>query len=299
MARRAHHEDHVNHEAWAIPYGDLVTLLLAFFVVMYAISSLNEGKYRVLSDAMSEAFGGAPRSISPIQLGKTQPLGGRPDSAPAMATPGAKGAIAPTPLRDWPQRPQVVRARPTERTASAQGAAAAAAREQLSEISQQVEVALTDMIALGLIKVRRTPLTIEIEIRSDILFASGVAVPEPAAVEILDRLARVLQPFPNPLRIEGHTDALPIRTALYPSNWELSSARASSVLHLFEERGVDDRRMAVIGLSATRPVGDNRTAEGRRANRRVIVVVLAHPEQALDTQRSLDAASVIAVDGDQ
>ena len=82
MGRRKHHEEHTNHEAWAIPYGDLVTLLLAFFVVMYAVSSVNEGKYRVMADALNAAFGGTPHAISPIQLGAAQMRGSAFDRAP-------------------------------------------------------------------------------------------------------------------------------------------------------------------------------------------------------------------------
>ena len=94
MARRhQQHEEHLNHEAWAIPYGDLVTLLLAFFVVMYAVSSVNEGKYRVLADAMAAAFGGTPRTIAPIQLGHQQ-LRGSAFDRPSIATPGAAGTPA-------------------------------------------------------------------------------------------------------------------------------------------------------------------------------------------------------------
>src|SRR5690606_36836516 len=97
MARRHQHEEHTNHEAWAIPYGDLMTLLLAFFVVMYAISSINEGKYRAVSDALSSAFGGTPRSITPIQLGQTQ-LRGSAFDRPSLMTPGAKAGPTSTSL---------------------------------------------------------------------------------------------------------------------------------------------------------------------------------------------------------
>jgi chemotaxis protein MotB len=98
MARRHRHEEHQNHEAWAVPYGDLVTLLLAFFVVMYAISSVNEGKYRAVSDALSSAFGGPPRSIAPLQLGQTQ-LRGSSFDRPSLLTPGAKtGPTATSPV---------------------------------------------------------------------------------------------------------------------------------------------------------------------------------------------------------
>ncbi|RBC99232.1 flagellar motor protein MotD, partial [Xanthomonas oryzae pv. oryzae] len=86
--RRKHHEEHGNHEAWAIPYADLMTLLLAFFVVMYAISSLNEGKYKVMAQALTSAFGGSSTAASPVQLGKTQTLGADYDR-PSVIKAGA------------------------------------------------------------------------------------------------------------------------------------------------------------------------------------------------------------------
>jgi chemotaxis protein MotB len=110
MARRKHHEEHANHEAWAIPYADLMTLLLAFFVVMYAISSVNEGKYRIMADALTDAFGGAPRTINPVQVGNKQVQGGGWDS-PSVIKSGTKiGPSAPAPSHDptccrrWPRR---------------------------------------------------------------------------------------------------------------------------------------------------------------------------------------------------
>lgn len=282
MARRKHHEEHINHEAWAIPYGDLITLLLAFFVVMYAISSLNEGKYRVLADSLSEAFGGPPRTIRPLQLGDVQPRGSEMDrSPPVIITSGARGPVAPIPLRSWENRPQIDRSPGESLDAAVQTADRAAmvrAERQLAEISARVEQALVNLIDADLVKVRRTQLWLEVEINSDVLFASGVAEPQAAAVPALVSLANALQPFPNPIRVEGHTDDIPIRTLQFPSNWELSSARASSVVQLFDRQGITPDRLAVIGYGEHRPVADNATPSGRNANRRVVIVVLATPE---------------------
>lgn len=281
MARGKGHEEHVNHEAWAIPYGDLVTLLLAFFVVMYAISSLNEGKYRVLADALAEAFGGPPRTIRPIQLGDIQPRGSEMDRAPPLVNPGARGPVAPMPLSNWTTRPQIARSHRSDTEAVAAAidrAALARAQAQLNAITVRVEQALSELIERQLVKVTRNQYWLEIEIKSDILFASGVAVPHTPAVETLQRLGEALQPFPNPLRIEGHTDDVPIHTLQFPSNWELSAARAASVVQIFAGRGVSPERMAVIGYGEFRPLRDNATAEGRNANRRVVVVVLATPD---------------------
>jgi chemotaxis protein MotB len=280
MSRKHHHEDHTNHEAWAIPYGDLITLLLAFFVVMYAISSVNEGKYRVLADSLSEAFGGTPRTIKPISMGATQVRGSELDRAPPMQTVGARGPVAPIPLQNWQQRPQVPRDRSgtdgSRGTGSSDRQVMAAAQAGLKRISDEIENALAGLIARDLVTVRRTELWVEVEIKSDILFASGVARPMPEAMPTLAALANALEPFPNLIRIEGHTDDVPISTSQFPSNWELSSARAASVLHLFVERGIVPQRLTLIGNGEYRPVADNATAQGRNANRRVLIVILAH-----------------------
>ncbi|MFZ5757624.1 MAG: flagellar motor protein MotD [Pseudomonadota bacterium] len=263
MARKKKHEDHANHEAWAIPYGDLVTLLLAFFVVMYAISSVNEGKYRVLADALAEAFGAPPRTMAPIQVGDVMPRGSERNQGPPIATPAQRGAIVGPPTWQGSVAQQADRA------------ATIRAEEQLKEISQRVEEALAELIEEDLVKIRRAPLWLEVEIRSDILFPSGSAVPQDDAVPTLQRLAAALGPFPNPLRIEGHTDNVPIHTRAFPSNWELSAARAASVVHLFGNSGIAPERLAVIGYGEFRPAADNATIEGRNGNRRVIIVVLA------------------------
>ncbi len=279
MARKHAHEDHTNHEAWAIPYGDLVTLLLAFFVVMYAISSINEGKYRVLSDSLNEAFGGPPRTIRPINIGSQQVQGSDRDRGPPMQSAGARGPIAPLPLQNWPKRPQVHRDMDAREWERLDRVAMARAQAGLRTITQEIEQALAGLIAQDLVTVRRTEFWVEVEIKSDILFASGSAQPMPDALPTLDALADALMPFPNLIRIEGHTDNVPINTALYPSNWELSTARAASVLHLFHRRGVVPVRMTLIGNGEYRPVADNATADGRNANRRVLIVILAHLDE--------------------
>jgi chemotaxis protein MotB len=123
--------------------------------------------------------------------------------------------------------------------------------------------------------VRRHGLWVEVEIRTDILFPSGVATLSDHAAEIIRQLAATLKPFPNPIRVEGHTDNRPISTRAFPSNWELSSARAASVVHLFTQEGMDPARLAVIGLGEYRPAQSNDTPEGRNANRRVLLIVLS------------------------
>ncbi len=272
MARRREHEEHVNHEAWAIPYGDLITLLLAFFVVMYAVSSVNEGKYRVLSDSMMAAFRGSPKTTEPIQIGD-KTVRAKSDSTIAGLSPSQVMKL-PT-ERDDIETSVVERfglqgLELTQKSPVGEGPA-------VGNLADQVTQAMSALIGRGLVTVTRQPLWVEVEIKTDILFPSGSAEIEPGAVEILDRIGEILKPLPNRLRVEGHTDNRPIATAQFPSNWELSGARASRIVRLLESRGVAPARMSVAGQGEHQPVADNATAEGRNRNRRVTLLILDPP----------------------
>src|SRR6185437_12410168 len=151
-------------------------------------------------------------------------------------------------------------------------------------MQRQVQDAMQSLIDAKLVTVRRENMWLEIEINADILFPSGAGEFAPSAEPVLDKLAEVLKPFPNPIRVEGHTDDRPIHTAAFPSNWELSAARAASVVHLFMDHGIAPERLAVLGFGQYREVMPNTTAAGRNANRRVAVVILgrnAAPEAGL------------------
>jgi chemotaxis protein MotB len=256
MGRRHKHEDHQNHEAWAIPYGDLITLLLAFFVVMYAVSSVNEGKYRVLSDALAAAFRGPPRSPEPVQL-DTKPSGR-----------GGRNQYPGSPLRSRMQT------RDSGASASQDRVGEEGGNLELARIGKQVEDALAELVQQNMVIVRQRKQWLEIEIRTDILFASGDAQVADRARPVLDRVAAILAGLPNSIRVEGHTDDVPIRTVAYPSNWELSAARAASVVHLFMTQGVDPARMEISGFGQYRPKAPNASSAGRDQNRRVVIIVL-------------------------
>jgi len=256
MRRRQRHEEHVNHERWAIPYGDLITLLLAFFVVMYAMSAVNEGKYRVLSQSIVEAFHGSSRVIAPSNLAPNAPASAAPVVDPAANGHGS--ALTPISLPGSAAQPAPTRE-----------------QQNLSAIQRSVEEALKPLIDRKLVVIRRTPDWLEIEIRTDILFSSGVARIAPQAQSVLENIAGILAPFPNALRVEGYTDDKPISTPQFPSNWELSAARAASVARLFSDHGVAAQRLGIIGWGEVRPIADNSTEEGRNRNRRVMVVVLS------------------------
>jgi chemotaxis protein MotB len=284
MARRKRHDEHDNHEAWAIPYGDLVTLLLAFFVVMYAMSSVNEGKYRVLSDSLTEAFHGAPRAPQPVQVGTPEaPVEQLPltqvnrmirSTLPAYrlkAAPRLQDGSTGGSSTAATQGPPV--AVPSALTGAADSSNGE--RSELDQVADEVAVAMQKLIASGEVHVRRYDNRVEVDISTDILFASGVAQLSSGAVPVLQSLADSLKAWPNRIRVEGHTDNRPISTRAFPSNWELSAARAASVVHLFSDRGITPERLSVIGFGEYQPSMTNVTAAGRNANRRVEVTILA------------------------
>jgi chemotaxis protein MotB len=234
MARRRHHEEHENHEAWAIPYGDLVTLLLAFFVVMYAISSVNEGKYRVVADSLNAAFHGPATTTDPIQVGEK--------AATTVAAP-------------------VVQLQPDVKSMA------------LRQLAQQASDALSPMIVQGLVDVQAGDGFVEISIRSDLLFASGSAQLAAEAQGAIRMLGEALKGFPNSIRVEGHTDNVPVSGGAFGSNWELSAARAATVVHMLVDSGVDPHRLSVVAFGEYRPVLPNATPDGRNANRRVVLTI--------------------------
>ncbi len=264
MARKKHHEEHQNHEAWAIPYGDLVTLLLALFVVLYSMSSVNLGKYRILSDALVAAFRGSPTTTTPVPVGK--PASGKGGDEMLVG-------VRPTALVKLPSA--VEKPKPVEPSVKPMAGA-------LVRMATEIEKAMKELIDRKLVTVRQEKLWLEVEIRTDILFRSGDADINAQAVPVLRSLADILKPFPNPIHVEGHTDNRPIRTAAFPSNWELSAARAATVVHLFVNQGVDPQRLKIVGLAEQAPIATNDTAEGRNANRRVRIVVLESADVSED-----------------
>jgi len=275
MARKHEHEDHVNHEAWAIPYGDLITLLLAFFVVMYAVSSVNEGKYRVLSDSMTAAFRGSPKTTAPIEIGDKVVKVRRDDTVAGLSPSQAMklpGHVA------GGDKSLVEQFNKMGRDIAGEGEGVDG--PGLRQVADQVEQAMASLIGKDLVTVTRKPLWVEVEIKTDILFPSGSAEIQPDALPILDSIAGILKPLASPIRVEGHTDNRPIHTLQFPSNWELSGARASCIVRLFEQRGIAPERMSVAGQGEYQPVADNATTEGRNRNRRVTLVILDAPAGA-------------------
>jgi chemotaxis protein MotB len=286
MARKVKHEEHENHERWLISYADFITLLFAFFVVMYSLSSVNEGKFRVLAASMAASFRGPPSSTSPIQLGSSMPSGlsGTPNpqsslnTSPALLPSGNLSLGKPIRLAnmgfDKELEKQAGVEAMDELSEDGEGTESGSA-ETLQKIAKGIAKALLPLIKTDLVKIRKFRYWLEVEIKTSILFSSGSAEMDKKAIPVLQKLASILLTYPNPIRIEGFTDNVPIMTYQYPSNWELSSARAFSVLHLFITEGMEPIRLAAVGHGEYKPAASNNTIEGRQQNRRVVIVVLA------------------------
>ncbi len=257
MARRKRHEEHENHERWLVSYADFITLLFAFFVVMYSISSVNEGKYRVLSDTLEAVFSETVRSKDPIQIGEIS---------------RGKGDIVLEPVA--PVVPKIPVAEEVATTFPPK--ATDNDIRTINDLSKQFTSALSDWIGSDDVTIKQGEDWLEIEIKSRVLYASGEARLARPAIPVLGEIANILQKSANPIQVEGFTDNNPINTPRFPSNWELSAARAASVVHLLDRYGIEPDRMSAIGYGEYKPVASNDTEAGRQKNRRVVLVVLGN-----------------------
>lgn len=277
MARRKKHEEHANHEAWAIPYGDLVTLLMAFFVVMYAVSVVDAGKYRVLSNSLVEAFG-SQVPVDPIQIGE-------PSLALNLMNDDVHRSLIPIESGASSRQGEIAIQNPLSPTDVAienaldllENEERARILNEIGEMSEEIESSLRALIQDDDIQVTRKPYWLEIAINSNLLFSSGSATLEAVARPVLENVAAILAKRDARIHVEGHTDNLPIRNSTYPSNWELSSGRAATVVNLFAQNGVDPERMVAIGYAEFQPLASNTAEAGRARNRRVAVIVLPGP----------------------
>jgi chemotaxis protein MotB len=262
MARRKKRvEEHVNHERWLVSYADFITLLFAFFVVMYSISSVNVGKFRVLSDTLEAVFTDPKKSVDPIQVGE---LSRGEDAEKKNVDPRPE----PAQIIELPVAPIV----PEETVRT------------INDISNQLNEALLEQIENDDVNIKKGEDWLELEIKSNVLFYSGESKLEKDAVPIIGKVADILRQSANPVQVEGFTDNQPINTPRFPSNWELSAARAASVVHLLDRYGLNPSRMSAIGYGEFKPIADNATDKGRQKNRRVVLVVLGSDE----SRRSLD-----------
>lgn len=227
----------VHHDRWLVSYADFVTLLFAFFVVMYALAATNEIKYQAASQSLESAFLEKKRQVIILE----EALSERVDR------------VSPIQLdEEW-----------------------VADSRQLQQASEQLTQLLKEQISDNLVTVNKGKSWIELQMNSELLFLSGSAELAAESLPVLKKIAEVLKPLPNQINIEGHTDNLPIGTSKFPSNWELSSARATTVVRDLIKNGIGPPRLSAIGYGEFHPVADNRTEEGRFKNRRVGVLIIS------------------------
>lgn len=238
-SRKPYEEEPEHHDRWLVSYADFITLLFAFFVVMYAISSVNTGKYRVLSSSLIQAF-----------------------------TNGSSAVI----IREQREMPPAKTLPPIQKR---NGEALQQERDHMTRIARDILTVLAPLIDQGKVRVTQTDLGVKVEINASVLFAPGDAKLTHESSEALTAVAAVLKDDVRAIQVEGHTDSVPIRNAMFASNWELSAVRAGSVVRLFVENGIAEKRLTAVGKGATQPVADNDTAEGRLRNRRVAVIILS------------------------
>jgi chemotaxis protein MotB len=244
MSRKARHS-HVNHERWLVSYADFITLLFAFFVVMFASSNRDHTKAKQVESSIREAF---------------QSLG----VFPAVSAQANLSSATLVPTADIPMV-----------TLGDDVESLPGAMEDLNNIKRRMEHTLAAQIAGGAIAISLGRGGLLISLRDVGFFESGSAIPKHSSMPTLNVIGRAIAGVPYNARIEGHTDDVPIRNSQYASNWELSTARATELTRLFiEEDQVQPARLSAAGYAQYHPIASNLTAQGRSLNRRVDIIVL-------------------------
>jgi chemotaxis protein MotB len=257
VSRKKRHEEHANHERWLVSYADFITLLFAFFVVLYSSSQVDKRKVGQLSLAIQVAFqqmGVFETSNTKMPLSTTEPM----------------------PFQDAQMIENVVRTQDLSRATQPQGTLSnAIIGGEMMSIQKEIEQALAPEIRNHVVQLKEQREGLVISLREIGFFESGSAALRNSSLDSLDRLAGVLKSRTEMLRIEGHTDNVPIHNVEFKSNWELSTGRATELIKLFITKyDFSPDRLAAAGFAEYHPVDSNLTSEGRAHNRRVDIVVL-------------------------
>ena len=257
MARRKKPAEHANHERWLISYADFITLLFAFFVVMFASSQTDKSKAQQISSAVKDALekGGVPAIVHEI-LGGTVDDKGKGNAM--MKGPGGAQKQLPPKTKEIPESKVSV--------------------TDLMPSMTYLNQALAEEIKAGKVEVHLDARGLVVSLRQAAFFPSGGDDIAPPGLKSIEKIATTIRDLPNPVRLEGHTDSIPIHSQRFPSNWELSTARSIAMLQLFTgQYGISVDRFAVAGYADTKPIDSNDSAEGRTHNRRVDIVILDQP----------------------
>jgi chemotaxis protein MotB len=265
--RASHHEPaHDNEERWLLTYADMITLLMTLFMVLFAISSVNTTKFELLSKSLQEAISG-------------KIVSGGPSLQESGATEKTDQATPEPPI---PAIQPVIRTesstsdRGTTPTAPASTSAAAHEEEDFRELKRKIETYAREHGLQSKLQATIARRGLVIRLLTDrVLFASGQAQLQPSAEGLLTAISRLLvTEVRHPILVEGHTDNRPIASAQFPTNWELSTDRATQVVRYFIRHGVRPHRLQAAGLAAQRPIASNSNDFGRSRNRRVEIVLV-------------------------
>jgi len=252
MALKREPEKHANHERWLVSYADFITLLFAVFVVLYAMGQSDKKKVEEVMQAIQQSFGMATSGTAP-----------KVNVIPSQAV-----TIIPS------LKPEI-KVTPPGRTRSGQ-VKTRADEKDFRQIKSAIEAYLVKQGAQSKVSLEITRRGLIVSLKEAGFFNSGQANIKPEAYELINTIAEVMTQYNNPLRLEGHTDNIPISTAQFPSNWELSTARATNGLkYLLKNFNVDPNKISATGYAEFRPIADNATPEGRARNRRVDLVMLS------------------------
>ncbi len=262
MARKKEPEKAANHERWLVSYADFITLLFAVFVTLYAMSQTDKKKVEEVAASYRSAFGVTKGAAS----GKPQVMP-RSDMMPVPSMlPPIKNPEKPKTKNDGKLKVQ-------------------ATKKDFKEILISLEKFMSEKKALDKVNVEITRRGLVVSLKEAGFFDSGSAVLKPAAHELLTKIAEALLPFGNQISFEGHTDNIPMRSSSFPSNWELSSGRATSLAHYFiDQHNFTPEKLSVTGYGEYRPVADNSTEEGRKQNRRVDIVLQGATDGAVEEE---------------
>ncbi|MCS5708591.1 OmpA family protein [Candidatus Berkiella cookevillensis] len=233
-----------SHDRWVVSYADFITLLFAFFVTMYALSVVNEGKYRILADSLGLAF----LNITPLAYSVEENEQGVSKTVNRAGEPNGQlglGALTPHFLT----------------------------KPAFFELTDEMRHKLEGGIDKSLMTIEETENWLELTLNTNVLFAMGSAILLPDSDKVFLPLRDILSSFASPIQVEGFSDNIPIENELFPSNWELSAARAAAVVRRFIELKLSPERFVVTGYGSNFPVASNSTALGRQQNRRVVLVI--------------------------
>jgi chemotaxis protein MotB len=254
MIRRNINDDDENPDRWLVSYADFITLLFAFFVVMYSVSSVNEGKYKELSSAINTAF--ASKKTNPEKTGEEE------ESSQAITESASESSV------EMATAPPLPSSAPTE--------AEQAEVDVMTTLGKQIADKIAPLIKTGIARVIQNNRGLRIDIKDSALFTAGAADLIVPAKATLGDISALLLNNSNPILVEGHTDDTPIyiQNAAFFSNWELSAVRASSIVDQLNETGIKNIRLSALGYGPSQPISSNTSEAGRMTNRHISIVVL-------------------------